>query len=47
VFNVANLVQFSGNLRDSTTFGQPGGRFTQLFGSGGPRAVQLAARIGF
>jgi carboxypeptidase family protein len=46
VFNVANVVQFSGNLRDSTTFGQPGSRFTQLFGSGGPRAIQLGARIG-
>ena len=46
IFNTANLVQFNGNLA-SATFGQPAGRFMQLFGSGGPRAVQLDARIGF
>jgi hypothetical protein len=46
VYNTANLVQFNGNLA-SPTFGQPGGRFTQLFGSGGPRAAQIGARIGF
>jgi hypothetical protein len=46
VYNVANLVQFNGNLA-SPTFGQPGGRFSQLFGSGGPRAAQIGARIGF
>jgi hypothetical protein len=47
VLNVANLVQFSGNLAVPRTFGQPAGRFTQLFGSGGPRAAQIGARIGF
>jgi hypothetical protein len=46
VYNVANLVQFNGNLL-SPAFGQPGGRFNQLFGSGGPRAVQIGARTGF
>jgi hypothetical protein len=46
VLNTVNLVQFNGNLV-SSTFGQPAGRFTQLFGSGGPRAVQIGARIGF
>jgi hypothetical protein len=46
VFNVANLVQFGGNLGSAATFGQPGGRFTQLFGSGGPRATQIGLRIG-
>jgi hypothetical protein len=47
VFNVANLVQFSGNLAAPSTFGQPGARFTQLFGSGGPRAIQIGTRIVF
>jgi len=29
------------------TFGQPTGRVNAVFGSGGPRAFQLAARISF
>lgn len=44
--NTANLVGFSGNLR-SATFGAPSARFSQVFGSGGPRAFQLGARITF
>ena len=47
LFNTANLVQYGSNLANNTTFGQPSARFTQVFGSGGPRAVQLGARVNF
>jgi hypothetical protein len=47
LLNVANLVGYSGNLRNATEFGQPGGRFSQVFGSGGPRAFQFGARASF
>ncbi len=46
LFNIANLSGYSGNLA-STAFGQPTSRVTQVFGSGGPRAFQLAAKVGF
>jgi hypothetical protein len=46
VYNAANLSGYSGDLT-SSGFGQPTSRFTQVFGSGGPRAFQLAARISF
>ena len=46
LFNIANLSGRSGNLV-SRGFGQPKSRVTQVFGSGGPRAFQLAARISF
>jgi hypothetical protein len=47
LFNIANLSGHSGNLVNSATFGQPTRRFDQVFGSGGPRAFQLAARVSF
>ena len=49
VFNLYNAANLSGYSNDLTAagFGQPTARFTQLFGSGGPRAFQLAARISF
>jgi hypothetical protein len=46
VFNIANLGGYSNNLT-STGFGQPTSRASQVFGSGGPRAVQVAARFQF
>jgi len=47
LFNVANLSGFSGNLRETTSFGQPTDRVRQVFGSGGPRAFQFGARFSF
>ena len=44
--NTANLSGYSGDLT-SGAFGQPTARYTQLFGSGGPRAFQLAMRVSF
>ena len=46
VFNIANLSGRSGNLL-APGFGQPTSRVTQVFGSGGPRSFQLAARVSF
>jgi hypothetical protein len=47
VFNVANLGSFSYNLSNTATFGQPTDRASQVFGSGGPRAFQVGARLTF
>ncbi|MBA3355992.1 MAG: carboxypeptidase regulatory-like domain-containing protein [Pyrinomonadaceae bacterium] len=47
LLNTANLIQYSGNIADTASFGQPGARFSQVFGSGGPRAFQFGARISF
>jgi hypothetical protein len=46
LFNIANLSVLSGDLLGAG-FGQATSRVTQVFGSGGPRAFQLAVRTGF
>jgi hypothetical protein len=46
LFNVANLTGYSGIL-NQPNYGQPSARVGQVFGSGGPRACQLAARVTF
>jgi hypothetical protein len=46
LYNNANLTGYSGDLT-SAAFGQPTSRATQVFGSGGPRAFQLALRMSF
>jgi hypothetical protein len=46
LYNNANLTGFAGDLT-SAAFGQPTARATQVFGSGGPRAFQLALRVSF
>jgi Carboxypeptidase regulatory-like domain len=45
-YNGSNLTGYSGDVT-SAAFGQPTGRVTQIFGSGGPRSFQLAARVSF
>lgn len=47
LFNVANLEGYGDNLRDSGRFGQPSSRVGQVFGTGGPRAFQFAAKLTF
>ncbi|MGH9838309.1 MAG: carboxypeptidase regulatory-like domain-containing protein [Blastocatellia bacterium] len=55
LFNLANLTGYGGGLNalatpgqiQQATFGQPSDRVNQIFGTGGPRAFQLAARISF
>ena len=46
LFNVANLGGYESNLT-SGQFGQPSTRVGQVFGTGGPRAFQFAARLTF
>jgi hypothetical protein len=53
--NIANLGGYSGTIDtvapagspQGFAFGQPTNRTTQVFGSGGPRAVQIGARFQF
>ena len=47
VFNLFNTANLSGRSGDVLGFGQPTSRVTQVFGSGGPRAFQIAARVSF
>lgn len=47
VLNIANLTSYGTNLLEPSAFGQPASRATQVFGSGGPRAFQFAARLSF
>jgi Carboxypeptidase regulatory-like domain len=47
VYNAANLSGYSGDLTNRGTFGQPTARSSQVFGSGGPRAFQLAVKVSF
>ncbi|MFN0120628.1 MAG: carboxypeptidase regulatory-like domain-containing protein [Blastocatellia bacterium] len=55
IFNIANLTGFGGGLNalatpgqvQQATFGVPSDRVNQIFGTGGPRAFQFAARLNF
>src|SRR5439155_3774757 len=46
MFNVANLTNYNAIL-NQPAFGQPTDRVNQVFGSGGPRAFQVSARLRF
>ena len=47
VFNISNVTNFNYNLVVPATFGKPNQRVGQTFGSGGPRAFQIGARLSF
>ncbi len=46
ILNISNLGGYSNNLQ-SASFGVPTTRLNQVFGSAGPRAFQVAARLSF
>jgi len=46
LFNVSNLSGYS-NVLNQMNYGQPSARAAQVFGSGGPRAFQVALRFEF
>jgi len=48
-FNLCNIANYSGRSNNllAAGFGQPKDRVTQVFGSGGPRAFELSARLSF
>ena len=46
LYNKGNLTGYGGDLT-SDGFGQPTNRVPQIFGSGGPRAFQLAMKVSF
>jgi len=46
VFNIANLTGFS-NVLNQPNYGQPSARVGQVFGTGGPRALQFGGRLTF
>jgi Carboxypeptidase regulatory-like domain len=47
ILNTSNLTNFNFNLVSPATFGKANQRVGQTFGTGGPRAFQVAARVGF
>jgi hypothetical protein len=50
IFNIANLTGYSFAITPGTaspSFGQPTSRVGQVFGSGGPRAFEVGARVSF
>jgi hypothetical protein len=47
LFNTSNVIAVGSDLTQPASFGQPAERVGQLFGSGGPRAVQVGLRVAF